>query len=261
MNEPAWWRGLRSVESTIDEHPIRWANGELHLVAHPDPEAEATLAALGGSGDRCTCLDVYAAWHAQRDDPSILTIGRRRASEQVVLDAAAAVRLERGAKRWRNQWTGVIADLGHGGQKRAVARLLAEFAPAERALAVRVGFLRLLALDPRLGDRLQATVFATGDPERHPARWRAALVGRARPTLAAAGLPPETVDDLPPAWLGNVWARGAAVVGGRLVTAVTSVEEDGAGGHRIEADVHPGGKLSAVRGVDQADDDWRLEGA
>jgi len=264
-DEPEWWRGLRPVESAVDEHTIRWADGELHLVAHPDPEAEATLAALGGTGDRCPCLDVHAAWHGQHEEPSILTIGRRRASEHVVLDSAAALRLERGATRWRNQWSAVMADVRAAGDIRTATRLAGMFGPAERALAVRVGFLRLLALDPRLGDRLQATVFATGDPSRHPARWQAALSGRARPALAAAGLPPETVDDLPPAWLGNVWARGAAVVGGRLVTSVTSVEDDGRGGHRIEAEVHPGswrgGKLVAARGVDHADDDWRLEGA
>jgi hypothetical protein len=256
---PEWWRGLREVEDRVEGHTIRWADGELHLLAHPDPEAEAALAALGG--ERCACLDVHAAWQGQCDDPAILTIGRRRASERVVLDAAAAVRLDRGAKRWRNQWSAVIADLRAAGDTRTVARLASVFGPSERALAVRIGFLRLLALDPRLGDRLQATVFATGDPDRHPARWRAALQGRAAPAVAAAGLPPEAAGDLPLSWLGEVWARGASVVGGRLVTAVGAVST-GPDGDRIEVEVHPpAGKLIALRGVDDPDDDWRFEGA
>ena len=60
-----WWRALPAVETWVPcgdgTHPVRWADGTLSLPAHPDPEGEAVLAALGG--EKAACLEVAQAWH------------------------------------------------------------------------------------------------------------------------------------------------------------------------------------------------------
>jgi hypothetical protein len=198
-----WWEDLEPVEAVLDGHAIRWRGGDLALVDHPDPEAEEALAALGGV--RCPCLDVLAAWHAQHADPSVLTIGPHRPGEDIALDPTVVDRLQADARRWRNQWAGVASDLRAQADAPALARLRDVAAPAERALAARLGFLRLLALDPRLIERLMASVIATaadkwgGSPtDELPARWQA--------TLRARGL--GSVQEL-----AAIWREGSGVAG------------------------------------------------
>jgi len=139
-------------------------------------------------------------------------------------------------------------------------------------MRVRLGFVRLLALDGALVDRLQLSVIAAAEQQwadpafrsRHRARLHAALIARALPALATVGLAPadrmdiELLDPgaravvqpggrvaLPLSWLTNVWGRGVAVDRGRFVTEVTAVLEEG--------------KVLEVVGVDG--DDWRIRRA
>jgi hypothetical protein len=189
---PRLWSGLEPVDARLGAHAIRWEAGELVLVDHPDPEAEEALAALGGA--RCPCLDLLAAWRAQHVDPSVLTVGPHHPGEPVRLDPEVVERLQADAQRWRNQWAGVAADLRAQGDTPALARLREIAAPAERALAARLGFLQLLTLDPLLIHRLIATVTAEAadkwresPPDDLPPRWRAALDRRGVTSLDELG--------------------------------------------------------------------------
>lgn len=264
---PAWHEGLPpvSVSLAVDattQHEIRWEAGALTLMAHPDAAAEAALAALGG--ERCPCLDVFDAWTAQTEQPDVLAIAPRFPGEIVRADRTALGRLEREASRWRAQWQAASEDLRVAGDSAGVVRLRRVAEPAERRARLRLGFVRILALDDALQHRLVCTVLAAaidrwGDDRfraANEARLAAALTGRAGPALAEAGIvaaasrpavdllapgsravidPPRQIA-LPLDWLSNVWARGVAVAGGEFVVAVTSVQD--------------GGKVLTVRGVD-----------
>lgn len=271
---PAWHEGHDAV--TVDiatdggTHRIAWAGGRLALQDHGDADAELALVALGAG--RCPCLDVLDAWNAQADEPEVLTIGPRSIADGVRADRYALSRLEREAAKWRSQWSAATDDLRVGGDLAGSVKLRQVAERAERRLRVRLGFVRLLALDAALVDRLQLTVLAAAearwlqDPafrERHRNRLRAALIARAYPALDAAGLAPaeradiELLDPgaapvveagarvaLPLSWLTNVWGRGVAVDEGRFVVRVDSVVE--------------GGKVLEVSGVDH---DWRIHRA
>ncbi|HEX4978578.1 MAG TPA: hypothetical protein VFV35_00815 [Acidimicrobiales bacterium] len=270
---PPWHEGLAPVTAELNVatgvHRVSWLGGNFVLDDHPDPDAELALAALGGA--RCTCLDVFDAWVAQADDPEVLTLGRRALADQVRGDRAALARLEREAARWTAQWAAAADDLRVTGDVAGSSRLADVAARAERRLRVRVGFVRLLGLDPDLVDRLQLTVLAAAerrwvvDPhfrDRHRARLSAALAARALPGLRRAGLAPADpmqIELLPPgeaavverhgrvalplSWLTNVWGRGVDVVDGRFVVQVRAV--------------HDGGKVLELVGVDGHD--WRVE--
>ncbi|HVM06868.1 MAG TPA: hypothetical protein VM345_00265 [Acidimicrobiales bacterium] len=277
---PAWHEGLAPVDVDLpvdrDLHRIRWEDGRLVLLAHPDPDAEIALAALGGG--RCACLDVFDAWTAQLDDPEVLTVGRRHLSEQIQADRTTLGRLEREATRWQAQWAAAMDDLRVAGDVNGSTRLAAVAERAERRLRTRLGFIRVLALDVELQDRLQLTVLAGAearwsDPmfrERHRARLHAALIARAWSPLEEAGfatlaggraaielldpgapavITPERIA-LPLSWLTNVWGRGVALDEGRFVVEVSSVDD--------VPEIDGGGKVLSVRGVDS---DWRIRRA
>lgn len=269
---PAWHEGLDPVTAEVAVegalHRITWSAGSLTLDDHGDADAELALAALGGG--RCACLDILDAWNAQADDPEVLTVGRRSLADDVRADRVALSRLEREAAKWRTQWAAAADDMRVAGDVAGSTRLRDVADRAERRLRVRLGFVRLLALENALVDRLQLTVLAAAErrwleaPEfraRHHARLHAALISRALPALQATGLAPHVRTEiellgpgesavvrpggrvaLPLSWLTNVWGRGVAVDRGRFVTRVTSVLEDG--------------KVLEVRGVDE--DDWRI---
>lgn len=276
MSGPLWWEGHEPVSAALTvgthgrTHVLRWAAGKLTLDDHGDPDAELALAALGS--ERCPCLDVLDAWNAQKDHPEVLTIGRRSLADDVRADRRALGRVEAEAARWRAQWAAAASDLRTGGDLTGSVRLRDLAERAERRLRVRLGFVRLLALDVALVDRLLLTVLAGAEQRwvddvafrtQHRARLHAALIARALPALEQAGLAPadrmtiELLDPgdgavvergervaLPLSWLTNVWGRGVAVDGGRFVTRVNAVLE--------------GGKVLEVSGVDH---DWRIRRA
>ena len=81
----AWWRALPAAETWVPcgdgTHPLRWADGQLSLPGHGDPEAEAVLAALGG--EKAACLEVADAWHRHTADLALLAVGPRALNDDV----------------------------------------------------------------------------------------------------------------------------------------------------------------------------------
>jgi hypothetical protein len=72
-------------------HTVRWEAGSIRLLEHPDAEAEAVLAALGG--EKARCVEVAQAWARHTDDLSVLAIGPRGPADEIVIgwdDVAAA---------------------------------------------------------------------------------------------------------------------------------------------------------------------------
>jgi hypothetical protein len=82
-----WWQALPAVETWTPcgdgTHPVRWADGTLTLPAHPDPEGEAVLAALGG--DKAACLQVAEAWHRHSSDLDWFMAGPRDPDDEVAV--------------------------------------------------------------------------------------------------------------------------------------------------------------------------------
>jgi len=87
---PAWWAAFGPAEAQLRcgdaQHRLRWADGTLEAVDHPDAEGELVLGALGG--DTSPCLDVVAAWGKHCDDLTALAIGPRSASDQLTIPAS-----------------------------------------------------------------------------------------------------------------------------------------------------------------------------
>jgi hypothetical protein len=215
------------------EHELRWSEGRLALVDHPDVTAEAALGALGGTTP--SCLHVAAAWHERADDPVLLTLGRRPGEAEI--------------------------GLGGDGPLPAGARLL----DSDRATR-RDRLLLLFTLPAVFIDRLVLTAAADAarrwpDGEyrrRHGLRLGAALAARATPALRRIGAslagPDEGVvvhvaptapgerfhvrasrttagiavsGSLPLSWLSEVWGPGISEPDGQLVLAVHHVQDGG----------------------------------
>jgi hypothetical protein len=87
---PAWWAAFGPAEAQLrcgdTRHRLRWADGTLQAVDHPDAEGELVLGALGG--DTSPCLDMVAAWGKHSDDLTVLAIGPRSASDQLTIPAS-----------------------------------------------------------------------------------------------------------------------------------------------------------------------------
>jgi hypothetical protein len=85
-----WWAAFESAEAPQRcgdaEHRLRWADGKLQAVDHPDAEGELVLAALGS--DTSPCLDTVMAWGRHSDDLAVLAVGPRSPSDPVTIPAA-----------------------------------------------------------------------------------------------------------------------------------------------------------------------------
>ncbi len=84
---PAWWAAFGPAEAQFRcgdaRHRLRWADGTLQAVDHPDAEGELVLGALGG--DTSPCLDLVASWGQHSDDLSVFSIGPRSASDRITI--------------------------------------------------------------------------------------------------------------------------------------------------------------------------------
>lgn len=258
-----WWVGLPVVDADGPEgapdHRLRWDSGDLVLTAHPDPEADEALGALGG--ERCPCLDVLHAWRASHRDGAILTVGARHRADTTTPPSSSIAELRADLQRWRATSGSLVEEARLSRDTHAIDRLIAVAGPAERLATRRLGFLLLLALDQELLRRLQASVAAAlaTDDARRPqltAATAARLVLHAGRLGWAGGLGGVELGDeavfahdrivVPPAWVADVWGRGlAGAVPGHLVVGVTSVTPSGS----FEVVAVAPGKPGVVGGV------------
>jgi hypothetical protein len=219
--------------SCASKHRLRWQDGKLLAVDHPDAESELVLAALGGEHPECVRL--VMAWNAHSSDLDVLAFGPRSAADTISLPPQFPARhsspMVYGPR-------GVTATWGSFG---ASGRLT-----ARRADSGRLELLELLSLDQGLAFRLTATAAANATASRARPRLTAALTGRLAPAARTwLDIDPDRVDArihdgdgwgelqltssgelraaLPFQWLAGVWAPGLAVVDHRLVVGVTGV--------------------------------------
>jgi hypothetical protein len=84
---PPWWAAVPPAAAKVpcgeQTHRLRWAEGKLTAVDHPDAEGELVLAALGG--DRSGCVDLVEAWGRHSDDLEVLAIGPRSAADELTI--------------------------------------------------------------------------------------------------------------------------------------------------------------------------------
>ena len=182
-----WWAGLAPAEARLtcggDQHRLAWREGELRAPDHADPDAERTLAALGG--ERCACVEMLDAWHAHSSDLRVLVLGSRGPSDPLAAPRDAGTGVS----------GGLLAGAGPRGPVRAAAHRTALFHYGSAAVArvmvsggpaagVTPGGLvpdpdaelaGLLGLGGGLPARLAATVAAA---------WAARLEGLDRPDTA-----------------------------------------------------------------------------
>jgi hypothetical protein len=89
---PPWWALLPPADVLVScgdaEHRLRWADGRLTALDHPDAEEELVLAALGG--DRPGCVDLIESWGRRSDDLQVLAVAPRSAADELMLTAEAA---------------------------------------------------------------------------------------------------------------------------------------------------------------------------
>ncbi|MGA2824719.1 MAG: hypothetical protein ABSF03_01205 [Streptosporangiaceae bacterium] len=232
-----WWRALPALETRVpcgpDTHPVRWQDGVLGLPAHPDPEGEVVLAALGG--EKAGCIEVAAAWHQHADDLGVMAVGPRDPADSVNVSWEDVQEFrEAGPGRFGGRITrphsqpmrrpgppaggtglppaggskfsaAAGAGLFPAGSRRVPRRPIpaGQAEEPERIRAERLGLLSLLALGPEFQMVLSGTVaaaWADGGPrarERHAHRaaLEAALTGRLAPAAARwLGIDPDQVD-------------------------------------------------------------------
>lgn len=75
--------GVARVPCGHGEHAVRWHAGTLELLAHPDPEAERVLAALGG--EQADCVRIADTWDRHTEDLRVLQIGPRGPADQITV--------------------------------------------------------------------------------------------------------------------------------------------------------------------------------
>lgn len=252
VRTPPWWAGLAAAEAAVacegSEHSLRWEDGRLRLLDHPDHDAEQVLAALGGASLPCVWL--AKAWARHSTSVELVTLGRRPGEVDLGLDPAVH------RPRATTEGEAVRSMTVAGPLPPHVLR-------SARDLVVRGAEIQaLLALPGPMIDRLVLTVMAAcaerWDDEdfrtEHGLRIGAALAGRALPalrrlgtrvgdgvidvgvsparpghgpTIAARIEPGEPVvvsAELPVAWLSEVWGRGVSEPDGAFVLAVTGGE-------------------------------------
>lgn len=250
MSAP-WWVGVGPAEATIpcgpNSHRLRWEDGRVTAVDHPDPAGEAVLAELGG--EEPVCLTLVKRWEAHAADPGVLTLASRHPGDGLVLDLSqdnllAGPRLDPPAAR------------------RPLLELLALEAGLQRRLQleVAVNLLDALTAEPASpdADSRRAILEAATVGRLVPAvrRWAGAwdvdvrvaptgVDGDGRPAQEAAVVtrPGGVAVTVRWHWLTEVWGRYLTVVGGFLVLEVDRIIEDRA---EVRAVAAPGGEVARL---------------
>ena len=260
-NDP-WFACLPSCEASVPcgqgTHAVRWEAGSLRLPEHPDAEAEAVLAALGG--EKARCVEVAEAWHRHADDLSVLAIGPRGPADEIGIgwdDVTAALPGVPGGFVFTGTTPSVqvAARLAAGLHPSVPAAVQARRRRAQEELELvqrrRTDMLSLLALGYGFQVRLAGQVAAAyadaaGEDGRARPALVAAMAGRLGPVAEQwLGIDPDQVVvslhagpgwgsveltgrgeqrrllvALPVMWLARVWAAGLALVDRHLVVAV-----------------------------------------
>ena len=237
-----------SIECTGQRHQLRWANGTLTAVHHPDADGERTLAALGG--EPATCIQILDTWFRYDTDLAVLVSASRGPHDPL------APRPSHGGGRY--------VSLNQSGmrrrQRRGVGAGWYSYPPMpgaqrSRSDAFSADLPALLTLGGGIPERLTATVIGKwaariehGDdvtsalPSLHTA-----LYGRAVPVvrewlgdsdrrvtveLAPPGTAPAAVRDddtltlaFPFSWLRDVWAPGFSTILDELCITATQAED------------------------------------
>jgi hypothetical protein len=226
---PPWWALLPPAQTGVScgghTHQLRWSEGTLTALDHPDVEGERVLAALGGG--RCECIDLVESWSAHGDDLEALAIGPRSAADKLTIGPDEIEQLQ-GGGMWRPPAHGSVLSYARLRPHATLpARLRARLTPhratqprvsalfsgshsagsgsafvisgpgtpgqPERGAERRAGLLSLLALGGEFQFRLSATVAAAwadggsraGDAATRRPALVAALAGRVAPAAAA----------------------------------------------------------------------------
>jgi hypothetical protein len=99
---PPWWALLPAAEAQVScgeqTHRLRWAEGSLMAVDHPEAEEELVLAALGG--DRSGCVDLLEWWGKRADDLEVLAVGPRSAADELTVTPESAAEFRSGPGGW-----------------------------------------------------------------------------------------------------------------------------------------------------------------
>ncbi len=201
MTPDPWWQALPTLETWMPcgdgSHPVRWAGGTLSLPAHPDPEAEAVLAALGG--DQARCLEVAQAWHRHRSDLDWFAVGPRDPDDEIGVSWDYVQEFRSASPGgWLTRH-----PLGAPIGSRPMIRAQAGSGLPQRLQATRLEMLLLLALGPAFQLALSGTIAASWAPggaraaelEAHWPVLEPALAGRLAPAAATwLDLDPDRVD-------------------------------------------------------------------
>jgi hypothetical protein len=233
---PPWWALLPPAQARVScgdgTHRLRWDQGTLTALDHPDAEEELVLAALGG--DRPACVSLIESWGRRGDDLQVLAAGPRSAADEVIIPGAddsvwlgvpgrgwmAHAPLRGGTFGWpgapvparglRLRPMGRTVRMGMAGGARGTsghvmlqARRRRVRGGADRAGERREELFSLLALGTAVQMRLSATVAAAwadgggraGERDRARPALTAALAGRLAPAAEAwLGIDPGRVD-------------------------------------------------------------------
>lgn len=230
-----WWEGVGEVRMAVacggSTHEVIWRHGDLVVPEHPDLDGERALAAFGG--DRPGCVAVADLWRDALADPVFLGEWARH-------ESADARRQSDFEHRWRRLFTEGVQDVLHGVPPARAARVGEVLAAWPQPLQDRLAVTVVAGLDPSRADPVLAaaadravavrarTAFVASLAREHahprpdalvPVRVRRAAAPEVDGRLArrASGV----LLGLPWSWLGRVWARGLAVVDGRLVLDAT----------------------------------------
>ena len=137
----AWWAAFSPAETQIScgdsRHRLRWSDGTLQAIDHPDAEGELVLAALGGEAS--PCLDLVMAWGRHGDDLTVLAAGPRSADDRLTVTESTVEGLTGGpgglAGRWPGRPAGPALISRHSPQARGRAAYGRAGAPSTAAAA------------------------------------------------------------------------------------------------------------------------------
>ncbi|MGQ0465698.1 MAG: hypothetical protein ACT4QG_10310 [Sporichthyaceae bacterium] len=239
---------LPAVDGTVAcggvRHRVRWADGDLRVLDHADPEGERILAVLGGEAPGCIAL--LEAWQRCCANPSLLPActgladrvraavsgSEARTGIHLVsgLTASMSSSIRQGRLPWRTR-AGTSATLVSNSDGRSVREDLLLVLAAGGGLVDRLAAQAVTQWATRAEAGAADGVATAALQDALTSRVWLALAGWLGPD--AANVAVELTDGqvaarvtdgqwtvaLPAGWLARVWAPRLAITAGRLVLA------------------------------------------